>query len=274
MRYEYAVSDIIGAVILIGVVMGGMGLIGVILLSTPPPDETPKASVSSYCVRCDLKGTYEVIMYHGGGQALDRNKIQFFLHTRDGTISPITPWWVYDSTPEDCMYSDIGESSHSTRETWRSSDQWKSGNSLRFRFSSLSDPTGLDIRYYPYKSSMITAEFKEDIRNSTCVKENNPDECMDPTVELTPVLKNVTLCTSGCSGYDCRAVFTYNLTGSFTIPYSMTKPYNFVEGSDSHNNLTNFSSTGAGNDTISVNFSKRVRWWLGRSIDSGNCVVS
>ncbi|PWR70566.1 type IV pilin N-terminal domain-containing protein [Methanospirillum lacunae] len=265
MRKDYAVSEVIGAVILIGLVMGGIAIIGVILLSTPPPEKTPKASISSYCVRCDLQGTYEIIMYHGGGETLDRNITNFFLHTDDGKQEQITPWWVYDSTPEDCMFSDIGDSSLSGRETWTTSDYWKSGQTLRFRFISDKQPAGIDVRYIPYKSPMMSANFKNEIRDSTCVKDKNPDECTDPTAELTPKLKSVS-CPAGCNG-DCQAIFTYNLTsGSYSIPVHQSgKPWNYFQGSETAGTLEDFSSSTSEIDTVKVNFSKSVVWWLGRS---------
>jgi hypothetical protein len=268
MKYENAVSEVIGAVILIGVVMGGIGILGVILLSTPPPEETPKASISSYCVRCDQSGTYEVIMYHGGGESLERVKIQFYLYTDDGKIEQIDPWWVYDSTPEDCMFTDIGDSSLSGRETWTTSDTWKSGESLRFRFSSDSNPTGIDVRYFPFKSPMTRAEFKDEIRDSPCVRENNPQGCLDPTGELTPKLKRVVMCGMGeCAGDMCLAEFTYNLTsGSYSIPvHKSGKPWNYFDGSDTNGTRESFSSAGSEIDLVRVNFSNQVVWWLGRS---------
>ena len=267
MRYEHAVSEIIGAVILIGVVMGGIAIIGVILLSTPPPEKTPKASISSYCVRCDRSGTYEIIMYHGGGESFERNNTQFYLQTENGKLEQIVPWWVYDGTPEDCMFSDIGDSSLSGRETWASSDYWKSGETLRFRFTSASEPSGMDVRYYPFKSVMTRAEFKDEIRDSPCVTENNPLGCQDPTGELTPKLKSVTCNPAGCNGNLCEAVFTYNLTsGSFSIPvHKSGKPWNYFAGSDTMGTREDFSSSGSEIDTVRVNFSSNVIWWLGRS---------
>lgn len=269
MRYENAVSEIIGAVILIGVVMGGIGMLAVILLSTPPPEETPKASISSYCVRCDQIGTYEIIMYHGGGQSLERNNTQFYLQTEDGKLEQMDPWWVYGGTPEDCMYTDIGDSSLSSRETWTTSDYWRSGETLRFRFTSDSNPSGMDVRYFPFKSSMSRAEFKDEIRDSPCVRENNPLGCLDPTGELSPKLKRVVTCSPGeCAGDMCQAEFTYNLTsGSFLLlPVHINgKPWNYFQGSDTTGTRTDFSSSGSGTDIVRVNFSSEVVWWLGRS---------
>jgi len=277
MRYEYAVSEIIGAVILIGVVMGGIGILAVILLSTAPPEETPKASISSYCVRCDLSGTYEIIMYHGGGESFDRENTKFYLQTIDGKIEEILPWWVYDGTPEDCMFSDIGDSSLSGRETWATSDEWKSGDTLRFRFNTNSPPSVLDVRYYPFRSPLSRSEFNNEIRDSPCVAANDPAACRDPTGELTPRLVNVSKCAPGdCLGDQCRALFTYSLgSGSYTIPvHDGGKPWNWFKGSDSTVSLKNFYQSSFGNETVTVNFSRQVVWWLGRSkSEKAECVI-
>lgn len=285
MRNENAVSDIIGAVILIGVVMGGIGIVGVMLLSTVSPEETPKASISSYCVRCDFAGTYEIIMYHGGGESLSRNGTRFYLYTTDGKMEEMVPWWVYDSTPEDCMYTDIGDSSLSARETWYTSDSWKSGQSLRFRFSTDDVPSVMEVRHYPFKSPMVRAEFNNNagnekgnkIRNSTCVADNNPAGCTDPTGELIPNLKKVTPCSPGeCLGDMCQAEFTYNLTsGSYTIPvHKSGKPWNYLQGSGTTGTREEFTAAGSETDVVVVNFSSEVVWWLGRTKSmKGTCTI-
>jgi hypothetical protein len=273
MRYEYAVSEIIGAVLLIGVVMAGIGIIGVILLSTPPPEETPKASLSSYCVRCDLSGNYEIIMYHGGGESFKRDDTRFYLQTDDGNLMQITPWWVYNGTPEDCAHADIGDSGLSGREKWESSDYWESGQTLRFRFnSSASEPKGLDVRYFPFTSPLSRSEFSDIIKNSPCVQDNNPYGCIDPTGEIMPILirpTNSTECSESCSGGLCEAVFMYNLTGEpegFEIPvHKGGKPWNYFYGSDTTGTPEFFSSSGSEIVTVRVNFTSKVVWWLGRS---------
>jgi len=273
MRHEVAVSEIIGAVILIGVVIGGMSILGVILLSTPPPEETPKASISSYCVQCDPTSSYEIIMYHGGGETLERQKLQFFLQTKDGKLERMDdPDWVYEGTPEDCMYPSIGSSSLSGRENWTTSDMWKSGQTLRFIFNSNSEPAGLDTRYYPFKSTMSRAEFTDKIRESPCVKENNPWGCNDPTGELIPVLisptkTNSSGCEDDCSGDKCTAYFTYNTTSTeVSIPVHETgKPWNNFDGVSTVVPQEVFTSSGSGKDIIAVKFSKSVVWRLNRS---------
>lgn len=282
MRYENAVSEVIGAVLLIGIVMLSISVIGVLLLSTPPPEKTPKASLTSYCVQCDLPDinnnevNYEIIIYHGGGESLIRNEIKFFLYFDDGSKKEIIPWWVYDEgTPEDCMFSDIGDSSLSSREYWGTSSNWKSGQTLRFRekiHSSLK-PSGMDILYYPFRSPMVKVSFKDQIKTTYCVENSDSSSCNNPE-ELIPVLLtpkkagDVGCNPSGCAGGGCQAQFTYFYpdTDDLKIPVHYGgKPWNFFYGNDTPVTHEDFTTGGSMTDIITVRFSNEVQWWLGRT---------
>lgn len=277
MRYENAVSEVIGAVLLIGVVMLSMAIIGVMMLSTPPPEKTPKASLTSYCVRCDVdtdhNSNYEIIVYHGGGEPLIRKNVKFFLFFDDGSQKEITPWWVYEGTPEDCMFSDIGDSSLSVREHWSASDEWKGGQTLRFRefVSHTLNPVGMDIRYYPFKSPMVKVNFKDQIKITSCVEKNDPDSCSDPEDELIPVLlyprtSDDPGCDSCSGGGNCEASFTYSYEGDPLPPPPLQSSFNRFEGNTTPVIMgDNFTKAGSMNDIITVDFSSKVQWKLGRT---------
>jgi len=275
MRHETAVSEVIGAVLLISIVMLSMAIIGVIMLSTPPPDKTPKASLTSYCIRCNLTGDYEIILYHGGGESMTQDQIKFILYLEDGSSKEIIPWWVYEGTPEDCMFSDIGDSSLSSREYWNTVKEWKSGQTLRFRENFSSKPIGMDIQYYPFKSPMVKVNFKEQIKDAPCVKDSN--SCKDPTHELIPVLVNPRKkgdpgCNpAGCDDGSCYAQFKYQLhsdsdTDNYHIPVQQReKPWNYFIGNMSVVVHEDFNNTGNMSDIITVYFFNEVQWWLGRT---------
>jgi len=278
MRQENAVSEVIGAVLLIGVVMLSMAIIGVILLSTPPPEKTPKASLTSYCVRCDFNGNYEMILYHGGGEPLIRNQVKFILYLEDGSSREIIPWWVYEGTPEDCMYSDIGDSSLSSRSFWNAVTEWKSGETLRFREQVSSKPIGMDIRYYPFKSSMVKVDFKNQIKNASCVDNADPASCRDPADELIPILINPRkkgdpgCIPGGCDDGSCYACFTYSMHDDSNSTYVINvqvenpqKPWNYFIGNNSAVTHSSFNNSGSMNATINVTFFNEVQWWLGRT---------
>ena len=278
MRHEIAVSEVIGAILLIGVVMLSMAIIGVIMLSTPPPEKTPKASLTSYCVKCDFSGNYEIILYHGGGESFSQNQVKFILYLEDGSSKEIFPWWVYEGTPEDCMFSYIGDSSLSSRDFWNSIPEWKSGQTLRFREKVLSKPIGMEIRHYPFRSAMVKVDFKDQIKNASCVENNEPALCKDPTGELIPVLINPRKkgdpgCNpAGCDDGSCYACFTYSMHDDSTKPYYFEvqaerplKPWNYFIGNNSAVTHTNFSNNGSMKDVINVTFFNKVQWWLGRT---------
>ena len=278
MRQEKAVSEVIGAVLLIGVVMLSIGIIGVILLSTPPPENTPKASLTSYCVQCDLDTNYEIIIYHGGGDLLERKETKFFLYCDDGSRREIVPWWVYtDGTPEDCMFYDIGDSSLSSREYWGSSFDWKSGQTLRFRerLPKSVRPVGMDILYYPFRSPMVKISFKDQIKTTSCVVNNDNTSCSDPR-ELIPVLispkkRGDPGCNPGGCAEEgaCQAQFMYFYhpdDDPIEIPvHSGGKPWNKFYGNDTSVNHKEFDASGSMTDSITVSFSQEVQWWLGRT---------
>jgi len=282
MRHENAVSEVIGAVLLIGVVMVSIAIIGAILLSTPPPDETPKASLTSYCVRCDIDGSsnsnYEVIVYHGGGEPLPRRNLKFILNYDDGSRDEIIPWWVYERAPEDCKFGDIGDSSSATREYWGTSNEWKSGETLRFRefVSSTKKPIGMDILHYPFKSPMVRVNFKDQIKKTECVEKNDPSLCVDPEEELIPILLNPkegddTGCEK-CGTGDCEATFTYSIKGDDLPPLPIQSSWNYFTGNTTPVSISDpdFMDTGytvseSMNTKFTVGFKSAVQWKLGRT---------
>jgi len=277
MRHENAVSEVIGAVLLIGVVMLSIAVIGVILLSTPPPDKTPKASLTAYCVRCDIDASsnshYEVIIYHGGGESLQRSNLKFILNYDDGSRDEVVPWWVYERAPEDCMFVDIGDSSLSTREYWGTSNEWKSGETLRFRnmVTATKMPIGMDILHYPFKSPMVKVNFKDQIKKTDCVIKGNPALCDNPEDELIPVLLSPkkgdhTGCDK-CGEGNCEATFTYSYKGDPLPPPPIQSSWNYFTGNTTPVIIMdNFTEDESMKKKITVGFKSAVQWKLGRTM--------
>jgi len=224
MRFETAVSEIISAVLLIAVVIGAMGMVSVFLLSTPPPEKLPKTSISAYCVKCvDETGMddYEILIYNGGGEALERKMLKFFIKTRgiEERIIEVEPYYVYNDIPEYCG-SEAGDSPSFGNERWRTSDFWVSGQTLRF-FISLPDgtePQGIFAQYFPYTSNILFADFssyREKPPDWTPNKDY-PKGDVNPSLlppyypgSLMPILLEKK-CSDGCSASGtCEATFTY-----------------------------------------------------------------
>lgn len=73
------VSEILGALLMVSLVITGMGMVAVIMFSTPPPQSIKVVSLSSSCCRCSATGPYAILIYHNGGDALKADEIQFFV---------------------------------------------------------------------------------------------------------------------------------------------------------------------------------------------------
>jgi hypothetical protein len=78
---ENGVSEIIGAVLLISVVVLGLSIAGVAILSTPPPQKTP--AISADITRI---GSITYIR-HEGGDTLQRSETRIVVNTSDKTDS-------------------------------------------------------------------------------------------------------------------------------------------------------------------------------------------
>jgi len=80
-RKDTGVSEVIGAVILIAVVMTGMSLISIILLLTPSPESQPQVDLSVSCCKCSASNQYNLLLYHKGGDDLYARNLLLFLNT-------------------------------------------------------------------------------------------------------------------------------------------------------------------------------------------------
>ncbi|HVN66581.1 MAG TPA: PKD domain-containing protein, partial [Methanomicrobiales archaeon] len=93
-RERRAISEVVGTVILVGVVMAGVALVGILLLSSPPPTKVPSfdAIISNR--------SKTVYIYHKGGDPLSAGEYRIFVDNVDQTaafsiMSPGTePWSV------------------------------------------------------------------------------------------------------------------------------------------------------------------------------------
>jgi len=277
MRHEHAVSEVIGAVLLIGVVMISMVVIGVIMLSTPPPEKTPKSSLTSYCIQCDESNNYEILIYHGGGESLDLKSVKFNLYLSDGTKREnIIPWRVSDGcTPEDCdvLNMETPPSLICPLDFYNPEGIWKAGQTFRFRekIESPLKPFGMEILYYPFRSSMVKVNFKDQIKTSYCI--DNAIHCRDPEDELHPILKDPG--HPNATGI-CNATFQYHVnwtdeTGSPVahnqpiVPGQDSIPWNLFKGNISVPDHKDFSNSGSDKDNIYVLYNNTVQWWLGRT---------
>lgn len=88
------VSEIIGGVLLVSIVITGMAIIGVFLLSSPPPGSIPKTSFLVYAFCDETYAQNTVMISHQGGDAIHWSEIKFIVNPEESTI-PDTPYCSY-----------------------------------------------------------------------------------------------------------------------------------------------------------------------------------
>jgi hypothetical protein len=93
MKKERAVSEIIGALLLVILVIAGIAIVGVYLLSAPPQAKE-KVVLSSSCVDC-TGDSFVVIVRHDGGDQVDPHKLKFWLRTEYANGTPFERFQVY-----------------------------------------------------------------------------------------------------------------------------------------------------------------------------------
>ncbi|MFA5002076.1 MAG: type IV pilin N-terminal domain-containing protein, partial [Methanolinea sp.] len=65
-RKEHAVSELIGAILLVGLVITAMAIVAVLLLSNPPPEEVPQLNI----LASRNETSKQFFLYHNGGDAM------------------------------------------------------------------------------------------------------------------------------------------------------------------------------------------------------------
>jgi len=94
MKRERAVSEIIGAIILVAIVITGIGIVGVFMTSTPPPQAKEKSVLSSSCIDCD-GDSFVIVVRHDGGEVIDPRVMKFFVKTEYPNGTPFEKFQVY-----------------------------------------------------------------------------------------------------------------------------------------------------------------------------------
>lgn len=80
MRTDGALSEIVGALILVALVITGIGIVGVLMFSTPPPQAKEKVILSSSCMQCD-EDSFNIVVRHEGGESINLAKLKLILST-------------------------------------------------------------------------------------------------------------------------------------------------------------------------------------------------
>jgi len=86
MKTESGLSEIVGALLLVALVIIGIGIVSVVMFSTPPPQSKEKAVLSSSSMQCD-ENTFVILVRHEGGDTLNPQNLKFYLTTKYYTNS-------------------------------------------------------------------------------------------------------------------------------------------------------------------------------------------
>lgn len=96
MRSERAVSEIIGAILLVAIVLAGIGIVAVFMTSTPPPQAKDKSVLTTSCIDCS-GDTFAIVLRHEGGDAIDPRMLKYWLKTKYQNGTPFERIEVYGS---------------------------------------------------------------------------------------------------------------------------------------------------------------------------------
>ncbi|HWQ65834.1 MAG TPA: type IV pilin N-terminal domain-containing protein [Methanospirillum sp.] len=94
MRRDQAVSELMGALLMVALIMTGMSIISVMLFSVPPPTITEKAVLGIKCTWCPELNKYDILVDHEGGENLSLKDLKFTVMT-NSTAHEITPKYIY-----------------------------------------------------------------------------------------------------------------------------------------------------------------------------------
>lgn len=216
MRQESAVSEILGAVFLIGIVIVSIAIIGTSLLSQSPAQGSnfPKATTGMYCVECE--GTYEIVIKHDGGEAFPTDETDLKVLTKKGQVEPDSIEVFSEEAPECSAKVSRG----GTKYSWESIENFGPGMIAKVVVNKGVDdteddvPTGLTIEYQGQPGAEgVGTQYFERIKNET-TPVYNPEtgaeiETMQELIQgkFEPKLESVS--KPDKDGY-CSAVFYYD----------------------------------------------------------------
>jgi len=94
MKRDNAISEVVGAILLVAIVIAGIAIIGVFMTSTPPPRANEKAILSSSCIDC-TGDSFIIVVRHEGGDSIDPRTLKYYLRTEYANKTPFERFQVY-----------------------------------------------------------------------------------------------------------------------------------------------------------------------------------
>jgi len=126
---DRAVSEIIGSILLVAIVVTAVSIVGVVLWSQPAPEKIPALDAG---ISKDT-GNKMIHLYHAGGDSLNRENIKILVDGKDYTAS----------------FKKAGVSGWST---------WATGEWLDYDYSATTAPALVQIVYTSTGSSSVLAD--------------------------------------------------------------------------------------------------------------------
>jgi FlaG/FlaF family flagellin (archaellin) len=225
MRYDTAVSEVLGAVLLIGLVVVAFTIIAAVFLSSAPSQSSnnPIATTSSHCVKCD-ENRYQIYVSHDGGEPYVEDDLKFKV-TFDGSSGYLTPNGTYTGQPSECTATPLADqlwAGDVQKKAGTGTETFKAGEVLLFdnlpeapKSLVITDPNNQPIDTFSYE-----AGGKPVIKDLTDVARGNEEAYYNSTVEsgafvdtgsVKPVLNVENLTTKMPDDY-CYATFYYDNT--------------------------------------------------------------
>lgn len=148
---ESGISEIIGAFLLVALVMAGMAMIGVLLLSIPPPQSNPQVQFGVSCCQCE-DNNYIILVYHLGGDEIKKSDIKLNITFEDKTYIENPPLFNYTDVMDSC--SGVGSG-----EIINSNYLFKAGSYLKYASTYSSPPYILTIQNIHSNRILLNSSF-------------------------------------------------------------------------------------------------------------------
>jgi len=205
---ENAVSEVIGVVLLLALVVIGVSLVGVIIFSSPLPGKIPQVKVIPQSICDQITGHYNnaILITHDGGDLIEPDNLQIKINNDliyNSDISILGPGCSFDPWIE----------------------PWKLGESLFFNYN-ISPPQKLDLIYtLGGRENLIFSSSNIQKLYGFCIKEGG-----DPTQDTEPpVICCVSVPTVGGGVPACNNVqISWVATDNIAIKSALVE---FYEGS-------------------------------------------
>lgn len=246
---DEAVSEILGALLLVVLLITGLSIIGVILLSGPPPSTGMKAILGVKCSWCPDSSPpqYDILIGHEGGENIQLNNLKLTVFTSnetkkvipEGNITIYSPGEVHSGSiqinppPDTCFNSPGGES-------WSDynvkSSNISTGQSLKINYKAFnnSQPNAILLQEpSPFGLSTISQLKINYIQNITNTSTKTGSAGLKRVDNLLFSLVPYVGTVSSWTPDGCDVEFTYinSKNESITFPYGSTQQsmWNFVE---------------------------------------------